>query len=193
MWRDKSGNGLVATMKDPQRRPVLVSLEGDVAALRFDGKQSLHLERPLELHVGTIIIVGRSGGDQMRNIILGPVGNNKNNQLRWEDAENMMIVGPSHGSSIVKLPVGGGTGSMHVIAVRYDGTRVGFWRNGRASPEYTFHRASGEGYSFNSIGSYYSQMYLAGEIAAIIVLPQALGTAEMEAIYLHLRERYRIR
>lgn len=191
-WRDKSGNGFIATMKEPQRRPFVVSVEGGVAALRFDGAQSLHLERPLELHVGTIIIVGRSGGDQTRNIILGPVGNNKNNQLLWEDPENMMIVGPSHGSRIVKLPVGG-TGSMHVVAVRYDGSRVSFWRDDRTNLAYKFGKAPDEGYSFNSIGSYYSQMYLVGEIAAIIVLPQPLGPAEMKAVDSRLRERYRIR
>ena len=190
-WSDKTSNGFVATMNDPNRRPTLESAAG-IAALHFAGGQSLHLERPLQLRAGTIFIVGRSGGHRMRNIILGPVGNNKNNQLRWEDDENVLIVGPNDGTSIVNLPAGD-TGSMHVLAVSYDGASVGFWRNGEASPVYKFRKPGSEGYSFNSIGSYYSQMYLTGDIAAIVVLPQVLLPAEMKSVDATLRDRYRIR
>jgi hypothetical protein len=190
-WRDKSGHGFIATMKDPNRRPRVGSFPSDLPAISFDGSQSLHLERPLEFRSGTLFIVGRSGPDQVRNIILGPVGNNKNNQLRWEDGENAMIVGPHHGSNIVQFPVGDTT-TLHVLAVRYDGARVGFWRNGRPSNAWVFRKPPDDPYSFNSIGSYYSQMFLRGDIAAILFLPQALMRPEIEAVDKALRERYQV-
>jgi hypothetical protein len=104
----------------------------------------------------------------------------------------VLIVGPNDGSRIVTLPVGD-PGSMHVLAVIYDGASVGFWRNGRASPVVKFSKRSDDGYSFNSIGSYYSQMYLVGDIAAIIVLPEVLGPQDLQAVDAQLREHYRIR
>jgi hypothetical protein len=190
-WRDQSGNGFVATMTDPNRRPTLEPLWNGVAAIHFDGRQSLHLERPIEMRWGTIFIVGRSGGAQVRNIILGPVGNNSNNQLRWEDAESALIVGPYHGSQIVQFPVGDTT-TLHVLGVRYDGMSVGFWRNGRPSHERVFRKPPDEPYTFNSIGSYYSQMFLRGDIVAIIWLPQPLTRPEIESVDRLLRDRYRV-
>jgi hypothetical protein len=190
-WRDKSGNGFIATMKDPDRRPFMTILSNDIPAIRFEGGQSLHLERPIEMRSGTLFIVGRNGGNRFMNIILGPVGNNSNNQLRWEDSETAMIVGPYHGSNIVKFPVGDTT-TLHVLAVRYDGTRVNFWRNGRPSNAWVFRKPPTEPYTFNSIGSFFSSMYLDGDIVAILQLPQALTRSEIEAVDEQLRERYRV-
>jgi hypothetical protein len=191
-WRDKSGNGFIATMKDPQRRPTVEPMGNGVPALHFDGRHSLHLERPLEIGAGTLFIVGRSGGHFVRNIILGPVGNNDNNQLRWESPEAAMIVGPHHGSRIVEMPVGDTT-LLHVLAVRFDGQRVGFWHNGRPSNVFVFPKSPGKAYSFNSIGSFFSNMYLTGDIAAIIHLRNTLTRPEIEAVDRHLRELYRVR
>ena len=190
-WRDKSGNGFIATMKDPNRRPSAAVLSNDVPAIHFDGGQSLHLERALEIRSGTLFIVGRSGGHHMSNIILGPVGNNDNNQLRWEDETTAMIVGPYSGGDIVKFPVGD-TSTLHVLGVRYDFERVNFWRNGRPSNAWRFRKTRSDTYTFNSIGSFFSNMYLHGDIVAIIQLPQALTRSELEAVDRNLRERYRV-
>jgi hypothetical protein len=48
-------------------------------------------------------------------------------------------------------------------------------------------------YSFNSIGSFFSQMYLRGDIAAIIHLRNTLTPPEIEAVDKHLRDLYRVR
>ncbi len=191
-WRDKSGNGFIATMKDPQRRPTVEPMGNGVPAVHFDGRQSLHLERPLEIGAGTLFIVGRNGGDFARNIILGPVGSNDNNQLRWESPEAAMIVGPNHGSRIVQMPVGDTT-LLHVLAVLFDGQRVGFWHNGQPSNVFVFPKPPGKAYSFNSIGSFFSQMYLTGDIAAMVYLRNTLTRSEIEVVDRHLRELYGVR
>ena len=103
-----------------------------------------------------------------------------------------MIVGPNHGSRIVEMPVGDTT-VLHVLAVRFDGQRVGFWHNGRPSNVFVFPKPPGKAYSFNSIGSFFSNMFLTGDIAAIVHLRNTLTRPEIEAVDRHLRELYRVR
>jgi hypothetical protein len=188
-WRDQSGNQNDATMTVASRQPSLVraTLNGhDV--LHFSGAQSLELTRFEQPEVFSVFVVGRNSmpGDTF-SMILGPGGNSPNNQLRWEDGGNTLIVGTGNDLPATTIAIGN-TRVYHLLSVRFDGSQLGIHRDGQLVDDTPL--TTDGPWVVAQIGAWYSQYFMIGDLAELVIYDRALSAGELAETNSYLRAKY---
>ena len=188
-WADRSGNGLDASMPTVARQPLLVTgaING-LPVIRFSGAQSLYLLTPTSPNPFTIFIVGKnSKPTESFSMILGPGGNFPNNQIRWENSSQALFVGTGNALPTTVASIGN-TRVFHELSVRYDGSTMRIFRDGNMVSSRSF-RTTGP-FTLASIGSYYSQYFMIGDLAELIVYSSALSDVDRITTDNYLRTKY---
>jgi len=190
-WRDQSGNQRHATMTTASRQPYLVTgVLNSLPVLRFLGAQSLNLLTPAQPSTFTVFVVGKNTKTtESFSMILGPGGNFPNNQLRWENGSQALFVGLGNNLPIITSNVGN-TRTYHALSARYNGSSMTVYRDGNTVSSHSF-TTSGP-WTLASVGSWYSQYYMQGELAEIIIYDRVLSDAERSTVNAHLRSKYNL-
>lgn len=189
VWADRTGNGHTASMATVVRQPSLVNgaLNG-LPVIRFAGSQSLYLNSFINPNHFTVFIVGKnSKPTESYSMILGPGGNSPNNQIRWENGSQSLVVGTGNNLPTTVSSIGN-TRVYHALAVRYDGSTLRVYRDGNLVSTRAL-TTSGP-FTLASIGSWYSSYYLIGDLAEIISYSSALSDADRTATDSYLRSKY---
>jgi hypothetical protein len=186
-WSDQTGNGHDGSMSNAARRPVLVEngLNG-LPVVRFDGAQSLYLDSFIEPIAFSIFVVGKSDSTS-HSLILGPGGNVRNNQLRFEGDSQVLLIGTSNGLPPT-LETSGDNHVYHALALRYDGATLDIYRDGKHVASDAF-STSGP-WTFAQIGGYYSDDFARGALAEVIVYYAALPAGELASTNAYLIRKY---
>ncbi|UXI70235.1 LamG domain-containing protein [Tahibacter amnicola] len=190
-WGDQSGLGHHAYMTGTNvaRQPQWVSgaING-LPVIRFGGTQSLYLSTPISPTQFTMFVVGKnSNPGEGFSMILGPGGNSPNNQLRWENGQNVLAVGTGNGMPAITADVGL-TRDYHILAARYDGSRLNIYRNGALKLS-TGLRTQGP-WTLAQVGAWYSTHYLKGDLAEVVTYASALPDGDLQATTSYLRNKY---
>lgn len=191
-WANQSGYGKHATMSTPSRQPALVlnALNG-LPVIRFGGAQSLNLTIAANPTYFTVFVVGKnSKPTESFSMILGPSGNNPNNQMRWENGTKALFVGTGNGMPASTSTIGN-TRVYHALSARYNGSQMTVYRDGSATSTHTF-TTTGP-WILSSIGSYYSyysSYFMMGDLAEIIIYPFALSETDRATTNAYLRNKY---
>ncbi len=191
-WKDQSGGGRDAIMNHGPRQPSLKqeALNGR-PVLHFAGSQSLYLQAPVGPTAFTFFVVGKNNevSDEDFSMILGPGGNDANNQLRWENGTQVLAVGSGNGLPIVTTAIGD-TRAWHLLTLHYDGTRLSLYRNGNpvGSHAFTTHGP----WTFAQVGGYYSDYFAKADLAEVLIYDEALPGGEREALEHYLVSKYRL-
>lgn len=188
-WSDQSGNGRNATMPTSTRQPTLAlnALNGN-PVVRFSGAQSLNLLNPVSPTQFTIFVVGKnSKTTESFSMILGPGGNYPNNQLRWENGSQALVVGTGNALPTTVSNVGN-TRVYHALSVRYDGSSLRFYRDGNLVSSRTL-TTTGP-FTLASVGAWYSSYFMVGDLAEVLVYPTALSDADRLTTDSYLRAKY---
>ncbi|GAA2357762.1 hypothetical protein Cme02nite_33590 [Catellatospora methionotrophica] len=186
-WADQSGTGHHASMPVAARQPSLVgAVVNGKPVVRFGGSQSLSLVT-VNPTTFTVFVVGKNTKPtETYSMILGPGGDNANNQLRWENGTQALVYG-SNGIPATTSTVGN-TRVFHDLVVRYDGATLRVYRDGTLYTS-TPVAASG-GWSINQIGAYYSSSFMQGDLAELLVYPSGLSDADRVATQNYLKSKY---
>jgi len=188
-WADQSGFGHNGTMTVVGRQPDLVlgALNG-LPVIHFGGAQSLNIASPPSPQNFTIFIVGRnSNPTETPSMIMGPTGNFPNNQIRWENGSQALFVGTGNNLPVVTSPIGN-TRTYHALSVRYDGSSMRVYRDGGLVST-SFFTTTGP-FTLASIGSYYAQAFMTGDLAEILIYPQALSDTDRATTNSYLSTKY---
>ncbi|WP_437723085.1 carboxypeptidase regulatory-like domain-containing protein [Sorangium sp. So ce861] len=188
-WQDQSGNGLNGTMAVASRQPSLVAsaLSGK-PVIRFDGAQSLGITSPIQPATFTIFIVGKnSKTSEGFSIILGPGGSTPNNQFRWENGSQALLVGIGNGMPIIRTTIGD-TRAYHALSARYDGATMAVFRDGRPISTHSF--ATTGPWVLGQIGAWYSSDFMVGDLAELLVYDTALSETDRSSVNSYLRDKY---
>jgi hypothetical protein len=188
-WADQSGHGNNATMAARARQPRLITGEvNGEAVIRFDGAQSLALTTPVSPRTFTVFVVGRNrmSGEDF-SMILGPGGSTPNNQLRWEDGCHVLYVGTGNDMPPVSVSIGD-TRITHILALRYQGSNMEVYRDGRRVSAASL-STSGP-WILSQIGAWYSKHYLVGDIAELLIYPSSLPDAALGETTAYLRAKH---
>ncbi|MBV1853609.1 M4 family metallopeptidase [Catellatospora tritici] len=186
-WTDQSGTGHHASMTVAARQPSLASgVVNGKPVIRFGGSQSLSLVT-INPSAFTVFVVGKnSKTTESYSMILGPGGNNANNQLRWENGTQALVYG-SNGIPATTSTIGN-TRVFHDLVIRYDGATLKVYRDGTLYTS-TPVAASG-GWSINQIGAYYSSAYMQGDLAELLVYSSALSDTDRVSTQNYLKSKY---
>jgi len=188
-WLDQSGNNNHAWMTTVSRRPSLVNgaING-LPVIRFNGAQSLLFTTPVSPTNFSVLIVGKnSKPTETFSMILGPGGNNPNNQLRWENGSQVLTVGTGNNMP-TRISTIGNTRIHHVLALRYNGSTMEVYRNGAWIANHTF-TTTGP-WTLSQIGAYYSSYFMQGELAEILIYDTALSNTDFSNATNYLRSKY---
>ncbi|HEX6291863.1 MAG TPA: discoidin domain-containing protein [Herpetosiphonaceae bacterium] len=188
-WADQSGAGNHASMTTTSRQPALIeNTLNNLPVLRFNGAQSLTLSTPVSPRTFTIFIVGKnSKSTETYSMILGPGGSSPNNQLRWENGSQVLVVGSGNNLPTTRSSIGN-TRVYHALMVRYDGATLTFYRDGSLISSHTL-TTSGP-WTLAQIGAYYSSSFMTGDIAEILIYPTALIEADRNRTNSYLHQKY---
>jgi hypothetical protein len=187
-WTDQAGadqNGLQGTAT---YQPTLVAgaLNGK-PVVRFNGS-GMYFSSPVSPTSFSIFVVGKnSKPTESYSMILGPGGNNPNNQIRWENGTQALFVGTGNGLPTITSTIGN-TRVYHALSATYNGSTMRIFRDGNLISTHTF-TTSGP-FTLSTIGSYYSSSFLNGDIAEILVYPSALSEADRGTVNSYLRGKY---
>jgi len=189
-WADRSGDANDAFMTDPNRQPLLVAnAVNGRPAVRFGGASSLDIRRTVNLNTFAIFIVGRNdSSDGSISMILGPAGREPNDQIRWETATSILVVGIGNEFAPTIAEVGN-TRVYHLLTLRFDGSRLDTYRDGvlvGTTPATT----NGLPFSFLSLGSYYSVLFMVGELAEVLIYDRPLSDSAFASTNDYLRSKY---
>jgi hypothetical protein len=187
-WFDQSGNVNHGTtnLSRPGGAMTFNTLNGR-PVVRFGGAQSFALTRPLNSQTFTFFVVGRNSmPTEEFSMILGPGGSNPNNQLRWENSSQALLVG-ANGLPVVTAPTGN-TRVFHALSGRYDGSTLTVYRDGALISSSTFSTIGP--WTLNQIGAWYSSYFMQGDIAEIVFYISALSDADRGAVNGYLRSKY---
>lgn len=190
-WVDQSGNNNHAFPTTSYYQPTLVNgaLHG-LPVVRFDGGQLLMLSNPVSVQNFTIFVVGKNRQpDESFGMILGPQGWGANNQLRWENSSEVLMVGLGNNLPITTSWVGN-TRVYHALTVRYGGGVLSFYRDGNLVSSHTV-TTSGP-WTFAEIGAWFSSYFLTGDIAEILVYDSGLADYERTTINNYLKLKYQL-
>ena len=189
-WLDQSGNGRNAAMSTRARQPQYVAeaLNGQ-PILRFAGAQSMSLDNVITLDSFSIFIVGKNNASSSFSMILGPGGSSPNNQLRWEDGSHALFVGTGNSLPTITSRIGD-TRVYHALSATYDKATMAVYRDGNGTSSQRF--VTRGPWILASLGSYYSQHFMEGDLAEILVYDRALSERERQAVNAYLRTRYRL-
>lgn len=188
-WQDQSGNGNHATMSNANRQPfhVLGALNGK-PVVRFNGAQSLYLTSVVSASNFTIFVAGKnSDANGNFSMILGPGGNSANDQLRWENGTQALMVGTGN-----RLPVTistiGNTRTYHTLAVRYNAGTLTFYRDGSVT---TSTKISPQGpWTTAQIGGWFSSYFMIGDLAEVLIYDTALSDTDRASTQSYLASKY---
>jgi len=190
-WLDQSGNGLNATMATASRQPVLATgaLNGK-PVVRFNGAQSLVLSRVLSPTRFSVFVVGKNSmPTETFSMIMGPGGSSANNQLRWENGSQALLVGTGNNLPIVTANTGN-TRAYHALSARYDGATMTVYRDGNAvSSSPTSFSTTGT-WDLFQIGAWYSTYFMQGDVAEILFYTSALSETDRGTANGYLRSKY---
>ena len=187
-WLDQSGNGRNASMSTRARQPQYDTdaLNGQ-PILRFAGAQSMNLDNVIELDSFSIFVVGKNNASSSFSMILGPGGSSPNNQLRWEDGSHALFVGTGNSLPTITSRIGD-TRVYHALSATYDKATMAVYRDGNGTSSQRF--VTRGPWILASLGSYYSQHFMNGDLAEILVYDRALSESERQAVNAYLRTRY---
>ncbi|WP_240359326.1 LamG domain-containing protein [Pyxidicoccus trucidator] len=191
-WKDQSGGGRDAIMSSVPRQPSLRrGALNDNPVVHFDGAQSLYLEALVEPTVFTVFVVGKNNETEEHafSMILGPGGNEANNQLRWQNGTEVLAVGTGNNMPVVRTSIGD-TRTWHLLTLHYDGSTLRLYRNGKPVGNHDF---STQGpWTFAQVGGYYSEHFAKADLAEVLVYDDALLGGEREAVEHYLKSKYRL-
>lgn len=188
-WHDSSGSGHNASMPTASRQPLIVGgvLNGHPVA-RFSGAQSMSLDVPVTPTQFTVFVAGKNlDPNESPNVILGPSGDAPNNQLRWENGSQALFVGTSNDLPVITASIGN-TRVYHVLSARYDGATLTVYRDGNPVSSSSF-TTTGP-WTLNSVGSWYSSLFLHGDLAEMMIYDRPLPESERLGLNAYLRDRY---
>ncbi|HEX4416743.1 MAG TPA: LamG-like jellyroll fold domain-containing protein [Kofleriaceae bacterium] len=190
-WADQSGQGRNGSMPTPARQPQLVSaaLNGQ-PVVRFGGAQSLSMSTPVSPTTFTMFIVGKNSlTSESFSMILGPGGSTPNNQLRWENGTQALLIGLGNNLPQV-TPTIGNTRVYHALSTRYDGGTMTVYRDGNQVSSNAF-TTTGP-WTLASVGSWFSTYYMVGDLAEVIIYERALSESERGGVNAYLRAKYHL-
>jgi hypothetical protein len=190
-WLDQSGNGFVASMTAAARQPSFVggALNGQ-PVIRFSGAQSLGLSPFVSPTRFTVLVVGKnSNTSETFSMILGPGGNAPNNQLRWENGSQALLVGTGNNLPVTTSNVGN-TRAYHTLSATYDGTTMYVFYNGTATSGNNF-TTTGP-WTLAQIGAWYSTYFMNGDVAEILMYDHALSGSDLSGATAYLRSKYNL-
>jgi len=188
-WRDQSASANYAYMPTVSRQPQLVfnALNG-LPVIRFHGAQSLVLGSPASPQTFTVFVVGKnSKTTESYSMILGPGGNWPNNQLRWENGSQALVVGTGNNLPTTVSTIGN-TRVYHALSARYNGSTMTVYRDGNATSSHAF-TTTGP-WTLAQIGAWYSSYFMVGDIAEILIYPSALSETDRTLTNTYLRTKY---
>jgi hypothetical protein len=188
-WLDRSGNNLNAQMPTLSRQPTLVNgaLNG-LPVIRFYGAQSLGLTALLSPSKFTFFVVGKnSKAAETFSMILGPASNSPNNQLRWENGSQALLVGTGNNLPVVTASTGN-TRVYHTLSGRYDGSTLTVYRDGNLVKTQSF--VTSGPWTLYQIGAWYSSYFMEGDLAEILFYDQALVESDQAAANTYLKNKY---
>lgn len=189
-WLDQSGNGRNASQGIASSAPLLVANAiAGLPVLEFDGGQSVTLDVPAQPTRFEIIVVGKNDAPMDAfSMILGPTGSEPNNHLRWtEDGSQIVLIGEGNNMPGMLLPFGD-THVYHELLMSYDGSTLRVRRNGTLVASNSF-TVSGP-WTVSSIGSWYSQFFMRGELAELIIYDHPLTGLDAASLDSYLQRRY---
>jgi hypothetical protein len=188
-WFDQSGNNLNAQQVTLSRQPTLVNgaING-LPVLRFYGAQSLLLTSMFSPTTFTFFVVGKNNmASESFSMILGPGGNAPNNQLRWENGSQALLVGTGNNLPIVKATTGN-TRVYHALSGRYDGSTLTVYRDGNLVKTQSF--VTSGPWTLNQIGAWFSSYFMQGDLAEILFYDQAISESDRITANTYLKEKY---
>jgi hypothetical protein len=178
-------------MTNPARQPELVAgaLNG-LPVIHFAGSQSMYLDRYATPTTFSVFVVGRNSmPDDSFSMILGPGGNEPNNQLRWESGSQALFVGTGNELPVVTSSIGD-TRVYHALSAGYDGSSMTVYRDGNASSSTAFSTTGP--WTLASVGSWYSSYFLVGDLAEVLIYDRALSEPERATTDAYLRDKYNL-
>jgi hypothetical protein len=191
-WADQSGSGNNASMPtntNSARQPTLVTyaLNG-LPVIRFGGVQSLILKTPVSPNSFTIFVVGKnSRTDGNFSMILGPGGNTPNNQLRWQNGSEVLLVGTGNNLPIIQRSIVN-TQIYHALAVRYNGSTLTVYRDGNLMSTDSF--TTNGPWTLAQIGAWYSTYFMVGDLAEVLIYSSSLSESDRLSTNSYLRAKY---
>ncbi|MBB5866982.1 Zn-dependent metalloprotease [Allocatelliglobosispora scoriae] len=188
-WLDQSGTAHHASQAVAALQPTLVAgVVNGKPVVRFGGAQSLNLTTVNPTRF-TVFVVGKNSrtASTPPGAILGGIGANPNNQLRWENPTQSGVLGTGNGIPLTVTTVGS-TGAFHALSVRYDGATLRVYRDGVLKSSTAV--VSTGPWLLNNIGSYLATNYLLGDVAEILVYPSALTEGNRSTTNNYLRLKY---
>ncbi|HWG98698.1 MAG TPA: LamG-like jellyroll fold domain-containing protein [Pilimelia sp.] len=188
-WSDQSGAGRHAVQATAERQPALVqaALNGR-PVIRFSGAQSLYMPNPVSFSSFTVFVVGRNTKPtETFSMILGPGGPHPNNQLRWENGSQALYVGTSNAMPATTVSIGN-TRVYHALSLRYTGSAMSVYRDGRLVSTRTF-TTTGP-WTLAAVGAWYGTYFMTGDLAEVLVYPTALSDADRILTDNYLRAKY---
>ncbi len=187
-WADQSGNGYNAAMNAPSQPSLVAGALNGKPVIRFDGAQSLSLNKRLQPSTFTVFVVGKNSmPSEAFSMILGPVGSSPNNQLRWENGSQALFVGTSNNLPIITSTIGN-TRVYHALSARYNGSQMSVYRDGSLVSTHSF-TTSGT-WDLQQIGAWYAQYHMVGDIAEILFYNAAISEGDRSAVNSYLKSKY---
>ncbi len=188
-WADQSGNNNTAYMPTAAKQPSSVTgaLNGK-PVIRFSGAQSLSLTNVLSHSQFTVFVAGKnSQPSNTFSMILGPGGNNANNQLRWESGTQALLVGTGNNFSSVTATIGD-TKVYHALSAWYDGSKLMVYRDGNL--KYTKPVDTSGPWNLNQIGAWFSSYFMVGDVAEVLFYSSALSESDRTSANSYLKSKY---
>lgn len=188
-WIDQSGNGRNASMATPSRQPFYIpgALNG-TPVVRFTGAESMYLDVFAQPSRFSVFIVGKNNKtSESFSMILGPGGNAPNNQLRWENGSQALFVGTGNNFPVTTSSIGN-TRVYHALSALYNGSTMIVYRDGNAMSSRGL--VTSGPWILASVGSYYSQEFMQGDLAEVVIYDRALSEGERASVNTYLRGKY---
>jgi hypothetical protein len=189
-WDDQDDSNNDAYMATVERQPSLITnaINGN-PVIRFYGTQSLRLTNTLSHSNFTVFVAGKNSHPSSFSMILGPTGTgtNGNNQLRWENGTQALLVGLGNDMPIVTATVGN-TKVYHALSARYDGSQLKLYRDGNLVSTSSF--VTSGPWELNQIGAWVSQYFMVGDLAELLFYSSALSESNRSTANSYLKTKY---
>lgn len=156
--------------------------------LRFNEDARLFYPN-LFLNDFTIFEVGKNNSDDEDfYMILGPaIGSGFNQQVRYEGSEELLLVGPGHGNDVGHYPVGNNK-VYHSLTMDGEGSDWSVYPDGDFKGTEVMNGQNS--WQIGSIGAWFGQHHLDGDVAELIIFDRSLEDDEREAVQCYLDQRY---
>lgn len=189
-WADQDDSQNHAYMTTLERQPSLITnaINGK-PVIRFNGAQSLKLTNALSHSNFTVFVAGKNSHPSSFSMILGPTGTgtNGNNQLRWENGTQALLVGLGNNMPIITSTVGN-TKVYHALSARYDGSQLKVYRDGNLVTTSSF--VTSGPWELNQIGAWVSQYFMVGDLAELVFYSSALSESNRSTANSYFKTKY---